>query len=124
MSTMTLKTRVRSAGFVSGSTEVSLSKFEAMRPELRLSDDWSERGLLSLRRWEGKSVSSVHERLANHLVYHGGKTSEAFDLDLSKLPNSPENMTVSAEKLTNYLLNPTHKDGAAKAKFFSQELAD
>ena len=36
-----------------------------------------------------------------------------------KLPNA-EHLRIEREKITNYLLNPTHRYGASKARFFAE----
>ncbi len=114
------ETENSSAGSLDGTTILTWDAFSARRPSFELPDEYSPRGLVSLARWEGKSAATVHERIANVLA--SGNEKVPFDLDLASLPSSPSEVEIAVGKLTNYLLNPTHKDGGPKARFFSQEL--
>lgn len=114
------ETEGSSVGNLDGTTILTGDVFFARRPSFELPDEYSPRGMVSLARWEGKSAATVHERIANALAF--GNEKVPFELDLASLPSSPAEVEIAAGKLTNYLLNPTHKDGGPKARFFSQEL--
>jgi hypothetical protein len=109
-----------SVGDLTRTTVLTEDAFFARRPSFKLPDEYSPRGMVSLARWEGKSAATVHERIANALATSNEKA--LFELDLASLPSSPAEVEIAVGKLTNYLLNPTHKDGGPKARFFSQEL--
>ncbi|MHB0951208.1 MAG: DUF6883 domain-containing protein [Allorhizobium sp.] len=114
------ETENSSAGNLDGTTILAWDEFFARRPDFELPVEYSPRGLVSLARWEGKSAATVHERIANALAF--GNEKVPFELDLASLPSSPTEVEIAVGKLTNYLLNPTHKDGGPKARFFSKEL--
>lgn len=66
----------------------------------------------------------IHQRLASQQSsFNEGRNSPIeYDWDLKQLPNAPDEVAVQARKVTDYLLNPFHKKGWSKAKFFEQEL--
>lgn len=114
------ETENSSAGNLEGTTILDWNEFSARRPSLELPVEYSPRGLVSLARWQGKSAATVHERIASALAF--GDEKVPFELDLATLPSGPNEVEIAVSKLTNYLLNPTHKDGGPKARFFLQEL--
>lgn len=100
---------------------ISWQEFEKLAPPLP-KVPISERGAVTLERWEGKHTTSHRERVARVLVeyYWDNPNAEIeFSTDLSE--NDVE-FDIPIEKLTDYLLNPDHPDGGPKAEFFKSTL--
>lgn len=108
----------------SGMITMPYEEFEAACPPLGLPASFSARGLITQMRMQGRIAPDVHQKIASavmdsSIVKHA---SQAFEWDLSKLPDSPDEVEVQARKLTHYLLDPEHEDGKSKAAFFAQVL--
>ena len=90
-------------------------EFEERSPSIPIPHARSARAMVTLIRLQNRRGLDIHQRLASQLPFE-------YDWDLKQLPNVPDEIEVRARKVTNYLLDPFHKDGGSKAKFFGQEL--
>lgn len=81
----------------------------------------SARGLVTEMRMSRRMALDIHQKIMSSLDLRN--VNRPFEWDLMQLPNAPEEIEVQAKKLTDYLLNPDHKTGGSKAKFFEQHLA-
>jgi hypothetical protein len=105
-----------------GSKRLPPDAFEAACPPLVLSESLRPRGLITRVRLQARSAPDVHQRIAEALLESSSGPLREFEWSLSQLPDAPEQVEVQARKLTDYLLEPDHKHGAAKAAFFEKEL--
>jgi len=82
----------------------------------------SARGTLSHERLLGKQDYSLHQRVLDELVKSSMRGGPAFEF--SRLPESPGRLDaeLSEAKFIRYLLDPQHKEGGGKAKFFETAL--
>ena len=108
-----------------GMAVLPYEQFEGTAPSAQLPPSLSARGLVSQMRWQRLTVRTVHEKLIATLEDSDalGNVLTPFAWDLNQLPHAEEHVEVQARKLTDYLLDPTHKDGKSKAVFFEKELA-
>ena len=107
-----------------GIVAVPWEKFEERSPSIPIPPTQSSRAIVTQRRLQNRRDLDVHQRIASQLssLNMGQDSSREYDWDLKQLPNAPGEVTVQARKVTDYLLNPSHKEGRSKAKFFEQEL--
>jgi len=107
-----------------GIITLPLEEFSKRVPPMPMPDELTARAIVTMARLRNRRALSVHERLANQLIQNeaGRTTPVEFDWDLKQLPSSPDEVEVQARKLTEYLLNDAHKEGASKSRFFRKEL--
>ena len=107
-----------------GMVTLPYNEFEESTPLVHLPHSLSGRGLVTEMRMRKRTAPDIHQKVISALDQSGSlrDIDRAFEWDLSQLPDAPEEVEVQARKLTNYLLDPGHKDGGSKAKFFEQEL--
>jgi hypothetical protein len=96
-------------------------QFEKAAPAFDVDLPLSPRGLVTRQRMARLERLDVHQRVMKAVSYTPTGAKLPFDWDLSQLPDSPDEISVQADKLTKYLLDPSGK-GASKAKFFKEEL--
>ena len=99
-------------------------EFEECSPSIPIPPPQSSRAIVTQRRLQNRRGLDVHQRIASQLSSRNVDRdfSHEYDWDLKQLPNAPDEIEVRARKVTDYLLNPSHKEGRSKAKFFEQEL--
>lgn len=99
-------------------------EFEEKSPFVHLPDSFSARGIITKMRMHKRMALDVHQKVMRDLIQSRSlrDINQPFGWDLSQLPDAPEEIVVQAQRLTDYLLNPDHKDGKSKAKFFEQRL--
>lgn len=100
---------------------LSFDEFERSAPTFNANVPLSPRGLITQQRLERLNKLNVHQRIMQEVGYGPAASKLPFDWDLSQLPDSPDEILVHAQKLTNYLLDPDGKD-PSKAKFFKNVL--
>jgi hypothetical protein len=104
-----------------GERRLAADEFHEQQPPLPIRNALSDRGRISKERYEGKRTYTIEERVIHAISQLGdpGKGLFAFS-------SSDRNSIVEADlpeaKFVRYLLNPNHKDGAGKAKFFREVL--
>ncbi len=100
-------------------------EFEEKAPSTRFPSSFSPRGLVTAMRMRRHLALNIHQKVLNALSqsHSLNDIKRPFEWDLSRLPDAPEEVEVQAKKLTEYLLNPEHKDGGSKANFFDQQLS-
>lgn len=99
--------------------------FEKMAPSAPLPHSLSARGLVTKMRIHRRTALDIHQKVMSTLGQSNSlhAVNRPFEWDLVQLPDAPEEISIQAKKLADYLLNPEHKDGKSKAKFFEQQLA-
>ena len=107
-----------------GVVVLSRKKFEERSPSIPVPRTPSARAIVTQKRLQKRQGLNVHQRIASQLpsLNVGRDRSLEYDLDIKQLPNEPNEVVVQARKLTEYLLNPSHKKGRSKAKFFEKAL--
>lgn len=107
-----------------GMITLPYNEFEESAPPVFLPDALSGRGLVTEMRMRKRMAPDIHQKVISALDQNESlrDIDRAFEWDLSQLPDAPEEVEVQARKLTNYLLDPGHKKGGSKARFFEQEL--
>lgn len=100
---------------------LNVDDFEREAPVFNVDVPLSPRGLVTLQRLEKLKKLDVHQRVMQQVGYRPTASKLPFDWDLSQLPDSPDEVSVQARKLTNYLLDADGKD-PSKAKFFKEVL--
>ncbi len=107
-----------------GIVAVPWEKFEERSPAIPAPQAQSAQALMTQMRLQNCLGLDIHQRLASQLssLNMGQDSSREYDWDLKQLPNAPDEIEVRARKVTDYLLNLSHKEGGSKAKFFEQEL--
>lgn len=95
--------------------------FEKAAPPFNLEVPLSARGLVTRQRMARLERLDVHQRVMKAVSYTPTAAKLPFDWDLSQLPDSPDEISVQADKLTKYLLDPSGA-GPSKAKFFKDTL--
>ena len=108
-----------------GIVALPMEKFEEQSPSIPVPHTQSTRAMVTQMRLQNRRGLDIHQRLASQLssLSAGRNSPIEYDWDLKQLPNAPDEVTVQARKVTDYLLNPSHKEGGSKAKFFEQELS-
>lgn len=108
-----------------GMATLPYEEFEEKAPSARIPDSFSARGLVTEMRMRRRMALDIHQKVMGALDQGRSlqNANRPFEWDLMQLPDAPEEIEVQAKKLTNYLLDPEHKDGGSKAKFFEQQLA-
>ena len=99
-------------------------QFETSAPLLELPLQYSARGLVTQMRLQHRAVPDIHQKILSTMIENNTLRGhpQSFEWDLRQLPNTPEEVTVQASKLTDYLLDPDHKRGKSKALFFANTL--
>lgn len=107
-----------------GIVALPMEEFAERSPSIPILRKRSARAMVTLMRLQNRRALDIHQRLASQLssLETGRNSPIEYDWDLKQLPNAPDEVEVQARKLTNYLLDPSHENGRAKAKFFVQEL--
>ena len=107
-----------------GIVALSWEKFEERSPSIPVARTQSARAMMTQIRLKNRLGLDIHQRLASQLSsLDVGKDSPLeYDWDLKRLSNAPDEVVVPERKVTDYLLNPSHKEGGSKAKFFEREL--
>jgi hypothetical protein len=105
-----------------GEQRLGPEEFELLKPAIPRLLGISDRGRLSAERYEGKRTYTIEERVIQSLAQlrDTGKTPFAFKS--SQNANALLEADLPEAKFIRYLLNPDHKDGAGKAKFFHEVL--
>jgi hypothetical protein len=108
-----------------GVVALPYEEFEEKAPSAHLPDALSARGLVTEMRMRRRMALDIHQKVVSALNQSRSlrDIGRPFEWDLLQLPDAPEEVEVQATKLTDYLLDPKHKDGGSKAKFFEQQLA-
>lgn len=108
-----------------GMVILQYQEFEDKAPSSHLPDSFSARGLVTDMRMRRRLALNIHQKVLNALSQSPSlrDIKLSFEWDLSQLPDAPEQIEVQAKKLTDYLLNPEHKDGGSKANFFEEQLS-
>lgn len=103
---------------------VPYDQFDDVAPLLVLPAALSARGLVSKMRMERRMALDVHQKVMHDLSFSRSlrDLGREFEWDLSQLPDAPEEVSVQASKIADYLLNPDHEDNRGKAKFFEEHL--
>lgn len=108
-----------------GMVTLPYEEFEEKAPSARVPDSLSVRGLVTEMRMRRRLVLDVHQKVMSALSQSRSlrDVDRRFEWDLLQLPDAPEECEVQAKKLTDYLLDPEHKDGGSKAQFFERQLS-
>lgn len=108
-----------------GMATLPYEEFEKKAPSAHLPNSLSERGLVTEMRMRKRMALNIHQEIMRYLnlSFSLQDVDRSFEWHLAQLPDAPEEIEVQAKKLTDYLLDPEHKDGGSKAKFFEQRLA-
>lgn len=108
--------------FPGGERRIPYPQFDESKPPLPSLPPFSERGRASAERYQGKRVFSIEERVIASLVQLQDSGTKDFSFDLQNDRAAILQAELSEAKFVKYLLNPEHKDGASKAKFFLEIL--
>jgi len=100
---------------------LKVDEFEKNAPALNSGVPLSPRGLITLQQLQRLNKLDVHQRVMQEVSYTPTAAKLPFDWDLSQLPDSPDEISVQAGKLTKYLLDAEGK-APSKAKFFKDVL--
>lgn len=108
-----------------GMVTLPYEEFEEKAPSTHLPDSFSARGLVTDMRMRRRLALDIHQKVLNDLSQNHSlrDANRPFEWDLLQLPEAPEEIVVQAKKLSDYLLDPGHKDNRGKAKFFEEQLA-
>lgn len=108
-----------------GMTTLPHVEFEEKAPSAHLPDSLTVRGLITEMRMRRRMALNIHQKVMSAMDQNRAlrDVDRPFEWDLLQLPDAPEEIEVQAKKLTDYLLDPEHKKGGSKAKFFEQQLA-
>jgi hypothetical protein len=101
--------------------ELKVEDFAREAPSFNTDVPLSPRGLITLKRLERLNKLDIHQRVMQQVSSTRSASKLPFDWDLSQLPESPDDISVNARKLTNYLLDPEGRD-PSKARFFEEVL--
>lgn len=84
----------------------------------------SNHGRISEERYDGKRSFTVYDRVLTALSRLRSKLEEpaTFSFNQSEASGAILEADLPENKFVQYLLNPDHKDGTGKAKFFKEEL--
>lgn len=108
-----------------GERRVGYGELSYLQPPVRVPADFSDRGQISADRYNGKNRYTVHERvllaLSRLWPQHGEPAEYSFDAFRDRNATVLE-AELPETKFSCYLLNPDHKEGQGKAKFFRDEL--
>lgn len=107
-----------------GERRVPYGELHALRPIAVIPSEPSERGQVSLDRYQGKRHFTLQERVAAALVRHrlGDRTSQPFDISTLEDTSNPLEAHLPEAKFLRYLLDEAHPKGGPKARFFKDTL--
>ncbi len=105
-----------------GEQRLAPDKFRENKPPLPIFSGLSDRGRLSAERYEGKRVYTIQERVIDGISRLPALEQADVVFTSSSAPDTIIEAELPEAKFVQYLLNPEHKDGAGKAKFFREVL--
>jgi hypothetical protein len=105
-----------------GERRLGPDQFLEQQPPLPPLTALSDRGRVSKERYEGKRIYTIEDRVIHALAQLADSGKGVFAFSSSNVGAIVE-VDLPEAKFIRYLLNPDHKDGAGKAKYFREVLA-
>ena len=102
---------------------LNIDEFASAAPPPLVSTAISERGRLSVNRLEGKSKLAHKQKVAQCMLEYFESNPDVNSVEfITNIEKDSTEFICEKNKVRNYLLNPDHKDGRSKAKFFTEVL--
>lgn len=103
---------------------VPYGELDVLRPPIFYPASLSERGQVSLDRYNGKRAFSLQERVLAALAYESSPNirNEVFEFETLGTSRDVLESELPEAKFVKYLLNADHKDNHGKAKFYKEIL--